>query len=143
MNTLSINEFKTQIGGKFCDLDMDLDYDFEFKNSILATSKKIDIIKQSVDLGDVSVKNLLDLLLADGIHIMVIILIAPFLIPVSIPGSSTPFGILIILLELSVLFNRQLILPKMVSEYTLSEDSMDKLFEVAILKFFELNREKL
>ncbi|MDO5825569.1 MAG: hypothetical protein BZ137_05530 [Methanosphaera sp. rholeuAM130] len=107
-----------------------MEYDFEFKNSILATSKKIDIIKQSVDLGDVSVKNLLDLLLADGIHIMVIILIAPFLIPVSIPGSSTPFGILIILLELSVLFNRQLILPKMVSEYTLSEDSMDKLFEV-------------
>lgn len=105
-------------------------YDFEFKNSILATSKKIDVIKDSVDLGDVSVKELLDLLLADGIHIMVIILIAPFLIPVSIPGSSTPFGILIILLEVSVLFNKKLILPKMVSEYTLSEESMNKLFEV-------------
>jgi hypothetical protein len=31
MNTLSINEFKTQIRAKFCDLDMDLDYDFDFK----------------------------------------------------------------------------------------------------------------
>jgi hypothetical protein len=107
-----------------------MDYDYDFKNSILATSKKIDIIKDSIDLGEVSVKSLLDLLLADGIHIMVIILIAPFLIPVSIPGSSTPFGILIILLELSVLFNRPLVLPKMVSGYTLSEESMNKLFEV-------------
>ncbi|AWX32836.1 exopolysaccharide biosynthesis protein [Methanosphaera sp. BMS] len=107
-----------------------MEYDFDFKNSILATSKKIDVIKDSVDMGDVSVKELLDILLADGIHIMVIILIAPFLIPVSIPGSSTPFGILIILLELSVLFNKKLVLPKMVSEYTLSEESMNKLFEV-------------
>jgi len=31
MNTLSIIIFKTQISGKFCDLDMDLDYDFDFK----------------------------------------------------------------------------------------------------------------
>ena len=107
-----------------------MEYDFDFKNSILATSKKIDVIKDSVDMGDVSVEQLLDMLLADGIHIMVIILIAPFLIPVSIPGSSTPFGILIILLELSVLFNKKLVLPKMVSEYTLSEESMNKLFEV-------------
>ena len=107
-----------------------MSYDIDFSNSILATSKKIDIIKKSVNLGDVSVKELLDILLEDGVHIMIIILIAPFLFPVSIPGSSTPFGILIILLELSVLFNRQLPLPKMVSEYTLSEESMNKLFEV-------------
>ena len=31
MNTLSIIIFKTQIRGKFEDLNMDLDYDFDFK----------------------------------------------------------------------------------------------------------------
>lgn len=100
------------------------------EKKMLATSKKIDVIRESLDLKEVSIKKLLDSLLDDGIHIMIMVLIAPFLIPVSIPGSSTPFGILIILLELSVLFNKKLRLPKMVSTYTLSEESMEKLFEV-------------
>ncbi|WP_295723600.1 exopolysaccharide biosynthesis protein [uncultured Methanobrevibacter sp.] len=107
---------------------MHLDNDSETTH--LPTSKRLEIIRESIGNKGISINELLDLLLSDGIHIIVIILIAPFLLPVSIPGSSTPFGILIILLELSVLFNRKLYLPKMVSEYKLPAESVESLFDV-------------
>lgn len=100
------------------------------KNSKLLTSHKVRTIEEKIADKNMSINQLVDLLLDDGIHILVIILIAPFLLPASIPGSSTPFGILIILLELSVLFNRKLYLPKMVSGYELSNTTIKKFFEI-------------
>lgn len=100
------------------------------KNSKLLTSHKVKTIEEKIADNNLTINQLVDLLLDDGIHILVIILIAPFLLPASIPGSSTPFGILIILLELSVLFNRKLYLPKMISGYELSNNTIRKFFEI-------------
>lgn len=100
------------------------------KNSKLLTSHKVKTIEEKIADNNLTINHLVDLLLDDGIHILVIILIAPFLLPASIPGSSTPFGILIILLELSVLFNRKLYLPKMISGYELSNNTIRKFFEI-------------
>lgn len=100
------------------------------KNTILSTSEKLNLIKDSLDGDHVSVETLLDLLFNESIHILIIVLVAPFLLTVSIPGSSIPFGILIILLELSILFNMNLRLPKRVLSYTLSKESINALFVV-------------
>ena len=100
------------------------------KNSKLLTSHKVKDIEEKIADNNLTINQLVDLLLDDGIHILVIILIAPFLLPASIPGSSTPFGILIILLELSVLFNRKLYLPKRISGYELSNNTIRKFFEI-------------
>lgn len=99
-------------------------------HKMLLTSKKLANIRQSLNQEDVSIRELVDSLLHDGIHILVIILIAPFLFPMSIPGSSTPFGILIILLEISVLISRPLYLPNKIAEYTISHEVIIKLFDV-------------
>lgn len=96
----------------------------------LLTSHKIKAIEEKVADNNMTIDSLVNLLLHDGTHLIVIILIAPFLLPASIPGSSTPFGILIILLELSVLFNRKLYLPNFISGYELSNSTIKKFFEI-------------
>lgn len=106
----------------------------------LLTSKKLKLIKKSVLSKQTTIKVLVDSLLDDGIHIMVIILIAPFLFPISIPGSSTPFGLLIILLELSVLLNKSLYLPKRVANYVISESAIDKLFNILYKVMYYLEK---
>lgn len=102
----------------------------DIDNYKLKTSKKLIEMKNSISDDSISIKELISLLLDDGIYLLVIILIAPFIIPVSIPGSSTVFGVLIILLEISFLFNKPLYLPKRVGNYVLSKESIDKLFNI-------------
>ena len=105
----------------------------------LKTSKKLEEIRKTLPKENVTIRILLDNLLSEGIYLLVIILVAPFIIPVSIPGSSTPFGIMIMLLALSSLLNKKIYLPKSVENYELSPESFDKIFNVLYkaLKFIE------
>lgn len=105
----------------------------------LKTSKKLEEIRKTLPKENVTIRILLDNLLSEGIYLLVIILVAPFIIPVSIPGSSTPFGIMIMLLALSSLLNKKIYLPKSVENYEISPESFDKIFNVLYkaLKFIE------
>lgn len=109
-----------------------MEEDKKSKCAVLSTSEKLDLIKNSLDDDFVSIETLLDLLFNESIHTIIMILVAPFLLTVSIPGSSMPFGLLIIMLEVSVLFKRNLYLPKRVLNYTLSKESINRLFAVLI-----------
>ena len=66
------------------------------------TSDKIKQLKSQLPEGKMTLKQLFNFY--DARELIMILLIAPFLIPFSIPGSSTPFGILIILLALCEIF---------------------------------------
>ena len=105
----------------------------------MKTSKKLEEIRKTLPKENVTIRILLDNLLSEGIYLLVIILVAPFIIPVSIPGSSTPFGIMIMLLALSSLLNKKIYLPKSVENYEISPESFDKIFNVLYkaLKFIE------
>ena len=105
----------------------------------LKTSKKLEEIRKTLPKENVTIRILLDNLLSEGIYLLVIILVAPFIIPVSIPGSSTPIGIMIMLLALSSLLNKKIYLPKSVENYEISPESFDKIFNVLYkaLKFIE------
>lgn len=107
-----------------------LDWDKNSENTILSISEKLNLIKDSLEGDYVSIETLLSLLFNESIHIIIIVLVAPFLLTVSIPGSSIPFGVLIILLEISALFNMNLYLPERVLNYTLSKESIRALFAV-------------
>ena len=96
----------------------------------LKTSNKLKIIKNNLPPGKISLGNFIEIMSDEGIQFLVIILLAPFLIPASIPGSSTPFGILIILLELSFIFNKKLYIPKFIGQYEFSQETIQKLFEI-------------
>lgn len=96
----------------------------------LATSKKLEEIQKTLPEGDITLSELTKVLSSEGVQLLIIILLAPFLIPVSIPGSSTPFGILIILLEIAFLRNKSLYLPDFIGKYEISKENILKLFEV-------------
>ncbi|RAP52592.1 MAG: hypothetical protein BZ138_02835 [Methanosphaera sp. rholeuAM270] len=96
----------------------------------LSTSKKLKEIKNKLPDGDLSLNDLTNLLSSEGVQFLIIILLAPFLIPVSIPGSSTPFGIMIILLELAFLRNKSIYIPDIIGKYEISKENVFKLFNV-------------
>lgn len=96
----------------------------------LATSKKLMEIREGLPDTDITLKQLIDVMSGEGVQFLVIILLAPFLIPASIPGSSTPFGILIILLELAFLRNTKLYIPDFIGKYELGKSNVLKLFAI-------------
>ncbi|MGB9936958.1 MAG: exopolysaccharide biosynthesis protein [Methanobacterium sp.] len=73
-----------------------------------------------------------------GKLILCMILATPFLIPVSIPGSSIPFGIGIMFLGISIFFNKSLI-PVTVLKYKISKNNVLKVLNgtIAVLNKFE------
>ncbi|WP_304123376.1 exopolysaccharide biosynthesis protein [Methanosphaera cuniculi] len=94
------------------------------------TSDKIKHLKSQLPEGKMTLKEFFNFY--DTRELIMILLIAPFLIPFSIPGSSTPFGILIILLALGEIFNRRFYLPNFVGNHELSHDTVEKLFNIII-----------
>ena len=94
------------------------------------TSKKLMEIQKGLSAEKISLKELMDVMSGEGVQFLIIILLAPFLIPASIPGSSTPFGILIILLELAFLRNKSLYIPNFIGKYEFSQETVFKLFDV-------------
>lgn len=96
----------------------------------LTTSKKLMEIQKELPKDNITLKQLIDLMSTEGIQFLIIILLAPFLIPASIPGSSTPFGILIILLEISFLLNKPVYIPNFIGKYEINRSTVLKLFEI-------------
>ena len=94
----------------------------------IKTSDRLRIIRKNIPQGNITIKTLVDTLINEGVYLLIIILVAPFLFPVSIPGSSTPFGVLIILLNFSILSN--LHLPKFISKQVLTTETIDKFFDI-------------
>lgn len=102
----------------------------KINDSRLQTSKKLEEIQKKIPKKSVSLNQLFDIMSGEAIQLLVIILLAPFLIPMSIPGSSTPFGILIILLELSFIFDKPAHLPNFIGKFELTRENVQKLFEI-------------
>ena len=69
-----------------------------------------------------------DLLGRDGMLLLVILLSLVFLIPVSIPGLSTIFGGTILLIGFSILFDRNLWLPKKFLQKKFPAEALKKAF---------------
>lgn len=74
----------------------------------------------------INIRDFLDLMGDHGGLIICLILATPFLIPVSIPGSSIPFGLGIMFIGISRIFNRYLI-PKFIMEYVLPKETLLKI----------------
>lgn len=68
-------------------------------------------VSRTIRGEDVSVRELLAQIGEQGMLVFAIFLIVPFLVPVSIPGVSTVFGLLITLIGLGVMSNRVPWLP--------------------------------
>jgi len=96
-----------------------------FKESTTeSTSKIISEVSDQIPEDGVNFREFLDLIGEQGGLISCLILVAPFLLPVSIPGSSLPFGLAIMLINIAILTKTHPLIPKMVMEYKISQNAM-------------------
>ncbi|HZG84748.1 exopolysaccharide biosynthesis protein [Paenibacillus sp.] len=70
------------------------------------------------------INELLDRIGKEGMLAAVMMLTVPFLLPVSIPGTSTPFGVLIVLICLSMITGLPLRLPRRLGRIRVKQTHM-------------------
>ncbi|MNI46006.1 Exopolysaccharide synthesis, ExoD [compost metagenome] len=76
----------------------------------------------------------------DGLLIVAMVLTFPFLLPVSIPGTSVPFGILIAMLGISLMRKKPLKLPDKLMRIHIQHKSMMKISKRATAFFDRVDR---
>lgn len=88
--------------------------EFDFKDSSASLSETLRGVIGRINGSSVTLRDLMTEVGEHGLLLMCAIAALPFLIPVSIPGVSTVFGFAIILISLSISFNRLPWLPKQI-----------------------------
>lgn len=86
--------------------------DTHFEDSTDSLSATLRGIIARIDGSSVTLRELMQAVGEHGLLLLCAVASLPFLIPVSIPGVSTVFGFAIILISLSITFNRLPWLPK-------------------------------
>lgn len=91
--------------------------------------------------GDhITLRELLTLIGEQGILLLCVVLTLPFLLPVSIPGVSTLFGIVIILLGISLVLNRLPWIPKRLMDRPISNAHLIPTLEKGVDLFARIER---
>jgi len=91
---------------------------------IETTSKIVSKISSQIPVDGINFREFFELIGEQGGLISCLILIAPFLFPISIPGSSLPFGLVIILINIGIITKTHPLIPKRVMDYKISQNSM-------------------
>ena len=92
-------------------------------------SEVISQISSEIPAEGMTFKDLLDITGGRGLFMSCMILTAPFLLPVDIPGSSIPFGSVIFLLGNGIIFKRPVLIPKRVMGYGISKKDMQSILK--------------
>jgi hypothetical protein len=91
--------------------------------------------------GDtITLRDLLALIGEQGLLLFCIVLTLPFLLPVSIPGVSTVFGLVIILLGISLVLNRIPWLPARLMDRPISNQHLIPTLEKGVQLFQRMER---
>ena len=90
-------------------------------------SDSVSRISKEIPVDGITFKDFLELIGDQGGMLSCIVLVAPFLFPVSIPGSSIPFGLAILLINIGILLERHPLIPKSIMEYKISQNNMLKI----------------
>jgi hypothetical protein len=98
------------------------------KNHCITTfSSRISKIPSQISDEGTNLKDFLDIIGEEGQLFTCIILTGPFLLPVSIPGSSIPFGLAIFLICVSIILNARMLLPSRIMNYKISKNNLEKI----------------
>ncbi|MGZ7116470.1 MAG: exopolysaccharide biosynthesis protein [Methanobacterium sp.] len=84
-------------------------------------------ISSKIPDDDITLEDFLKITGERGLFMSCMILTAPFLLPVSIPGSSIPFGSAIFLISSDIIFKRPILIPKRVMNYKVSKHDMESI----------------
>ncbi|MFZ5633798.1 MAG: exopolysaccharide biosynthesis protein [Bacillota bacterium] len=94
----------------------------EFNNK--SFSRELADLADSLPAEGLTLRELMERLRRRGLLMLCMVLTVPFLIPLSIPGSSTPFGLVIALLGLGVVADRPPWLPGRLVDRRLAAESL-------------------
>lgn len=100
----------------------------------------LDQIEQRCRQGDLSLQEIFDIFGSDGHFILMSFLILPFLQPIPLPGLSTPFGILIMLVAILAYLRKPPWIPKKWSQKKLSAQTILKIAEGSEKVFEKLTK---
>lgn len=84
-------------------------------------------ISSEIPVEGITFEDFLDIIGEQGGLLSCIILVAPFLFPVSFPGSSLPFGLSILLINVGIILKRHPLIPKSIMNYRISQSNMLKI----------------
>lgn len=82
-------------------------------------------ISPKIPAEGIILEDFLDIIGERGLFMSCMILTAPFLLPVSIPGSSIPFGSAIFLISTDIIFKKPILIPKRVMDYKISKKDLE------------------
>jgi len=104
----------------------------EFSYTLSQVSKK-------VPLGGMTLKSFLILVGEHGRLITCMVLAAPFLIPISIPGTGIVVGFIILVISLSLMFDRFYLVPERLLNREMSHSSLIKFLNASfrLLSYLE------
>lgn len=106
------------------------------KSLVVALTDATDAIHSET----ISLRDLLALIGEQGLLLFCMILVIPFLLPISIPGISTVFGIVIILIGIGVMLNRMPWLPNRLMERTVKTDDLKPVLKKGVDLFIRIER---
>lgn len=112
----------------------------EFNDPELSLGMALRKIIGEIQGEHITLRELLSLIGEQGLLLFCIVLTLPFLLPVSIPGVSTAFGLVIILIGISLVFNRLPWLPARLMDRPVRNEHLVPMLERGIQLFQRLDR---
>ena len=120
--------------------EIDLTKNEESELETESLGEKIELIIEKLPPTEVTLIEIMDIVGADSLMLLTIILSIVFLVPVSIPGVSTVFGSGILLIGITRLFNRKLWLPGRIGNRKLSAVKLREGFKRALVWFHRFEK---
>lgn len=112
----------------------------QFRNGGKSFSRELEDLAHTLPAGGLTLRELMERLRRRGLLMLCMVLTVPFLIPVSIPGTSTPFGLVIALLALGVVADRTPWLPRRLVDRRLPAESLSLVLSKGALVFRRIER---
>jgi hypothetical protein len=121
-------------------MNMEDSTSIEFRDSAAPLGETLRTLARSISGETVTVRELLSMVGEQGLLLALMFLTLPFLLPISIPGVSTVFGLVAILISLGVTFNRVPWLPDRLLDRPLDAAKLSRSIERGAEKFGRVDR---
>lgn len=112
----------------------------EFRDSAAPLGETLRGLARSITGEQVTVRELLAMVGEQGLLLALMFLTIPFLVPISIPGVSTVFGLVAILISLGVTFNRVPWLPDRLLDRPIDAGKLTQAIERGATMFGRVDR---
>lgn len=112
----------------------------EFRDSTVPLSQTLRELALSIEGDKVTVRELLAIIGEKGLLLALMFLTLPFMVPVSIPGVSTVFGLVAVLISLGITFNRIPWLPDRLLDRSVDAHKLREAIERGARTFSRVDR---